>query len=198
MSEIQNAPAQETSAAPAANPHDGTSEAYQSHDSNQSIESAMDEKIQTDQLREQVEELETQEENAEPSKENQTSSQNDEFGSKFAALSRREKALRERESQIDAKLAELEERFAQMQQPQKPEPEVEPELPLEYRLKKDPLNTLKELGLGYEQLTNLALNDGKLTPEMQMDLLKQEIDQKYSSEIDQLKQELQERDKRLE
>lgn len=196
MSDYQSASLQEN-ATPAANPYDGTSEAYESHDSAQSIESAMDEKIQTDQLRQQVQNLEEQE-GQNKQQEQSSKSSDDEFSSKFAALSRREKALREREAQIDSKLLELEERFNQLQQPQEPQVEPEPELPLEYRLKKDPLNTLKDLGLSYEQLTNLALNDGKLTPEMQMDLLRQEIDQKYSSEIEKLKQELEERDKRLE
>ena len=45
------------------------------------------------------------------------------------------------------------------------EPEVEPEIPLEYKLKQNPLKALEEMGLSYEKLTELMLNDGKLTSE---------------------------------
>jgi hypothetical protein len=123
------------------------------------------------------------------------------FDSKFAALSRREKALRSQEDQITQKLSQLDammEKFNSSQTPAEPEPEKKVELPLEYRLKKDPLNTLNELGLSYEQLTNLALNDGKLTPEMQIQLLKDEMDSKYNTEIESLRNELVERDKKNE
>ena len=35
------------------------------------------------------------------------------------------------------------------------------EVPLEHRLRSNPLKVLEELGLGYETLTDLALNDGR-------------------------------------
>lgn len=171
-------------------PDQKTSEAYENVDKEQKLEQALEEKKEVEQLSEKIEELDK-------SQEESPSSESDEFSSKFAALSRKEKAIREKESQLNAKLAEIEEKLAKLEPTQEQKPS-EPELPLEYRLKKDPLGTLAELGLSFDNLTNLALNDGKLTPEMQMELLRQEIDQKYSKELDQLKNELLERDKRIE
>jgi hypothetical protein len=111
----------------------------------------------------------------------------DQFASKFAALSRREKELRDRQAEIEAKYNEYEawkaEREAEANN-------KEPELPLEYRLKKDPLNALAELGLSYDKLTELALNDGKLTPDMQMELMKRELEEQYNSKFETLKEEL--------
>lgn len=115
--------------------------------------------------------------------------QDDKFASKFAALSRKEKALRERESEIEARMAELEARLVPKEE------EKKPELPLDVRLKKNPLQTLEELGLPYEKLTELVLNDGQLPLEMQMQLMKEEMDRKYQSEIEKLRSELTEKEK---
>lgn len=121
------------------------------------------------------------------------------FNSKFAALSRREKQMRQMEAQLDSKMRALDERMAKLDQFSAPkEPEKAPELPLEYRLKQNPLEVLKSLGLGYEKLTELALNDGKLTPDMQMDLMRQELDAKYAKELESIKSQLAERDKKAE
>lgn len=201
MSDSSNPVITETvhAAQPAVNPYDGNQEAYAQHDQAQSLEQALDEKKEVDAIKGKIQELEGDEDleqvEAAPKQE-------DEFSSKFAALSRREKQLREKEAhmqgQYEKKLAELEARIEAMQKPQVEEVAKPKELPLEYRLKKDPLGTLKELGLSFDQLTNLALNDGKLTPEMQMDLMRQEIDQKYSSELESLRNDLLERDRKQE
>lgn len=181
--------------APATNPYDTAQESYEQHDAEQSLESALDEKIEAESAN-KIEEDSQAEEVQEP--------KND-FDAKFAALSRREKQLREKESQMqqqyEAKLAEIEaklEALSASKVEEVQEESKEPELPLEYRLKKDPLGTLSELGLSYDQLTNLALNDGKLTPEMQMELMKQELESKYNSKFESLQNEILERDKRLE
>ena len=108
----------------------------------------------------------------------------DNFDRKFAALSRKERDIRARESE----LAELEEKFQSMEQ--------EPEMPLEQRLRANPLKVLEELGLGYETLTDLALNDGKLTPDMQMQLIRDELETDYQSRFHDLEQRLEERDER--
>jgi hypothetical protein len=111
------------------------------------------------------------------------------FAAKFAALSRKEKALKQKEKQLESRLAELEKKIAP-----KEEVKVEEKAPLEYRLKKDPFTTLSELGLDYETLTRIALNDGKMTPELQMQLMreemKQEMDKTYGSELKKLREEL--------
>jgi hypothetical protein len=97
----------------------------------------------------------------------------EQFDSKFAALSRREKALRERE-------AELEQRYGNR----------EKEVPLEYKLKQNPLKALEEMGLSYDKLTELALNDGQLTPDMQMKLMRDELEDDYRSKFEALEKRL--------
>lgn len=158
--------------------------------SDPTAEQLMDERTVSDALVEEQKHEEAHPEEVEESKEGDKSS---EFDSKFAALSRREKSLRQKEQSIDDKLAQLEERFEQLSRPQESaQEEKTPEIPLEMRLKKDPLNTLKELGYDFQTLTDLALNDGKLTPEMQIQLMREEIDSKYSSELETLRNELRE------
>ena len=116
----------------------------------------------------------------------------DQFSKKFAALSRKEKAMREREDQYSRKIEDLERRLEEMNR--KPEPEKKPEIPLEWRLKQNPLKALEEMGLGYDQLTELALNDGKLTPDLQMQLIRSELENDYKSKFEELENRLQERE----
>ena len=116
----------------------------------------------------------------------------DQFSKKFAALSRKEKAMREREDQYSRKIEDLERRLEEMNR--KPEPEKNPEIPLEWRLKQNPLKALEEMGLGYDQLTELALNDGKLTPDLQMQLIRSELENDYKSKFEELENRLQERE----
>ena len=115
----------------------------------------------------------------------------DDFSRKFAALSRREKEIRAKEVEYDKRIAELEERLGSFGK--KPEPE--PELPIEYRLKKDPLRALEDMGLSYDKLTELALNDGKLTPEMQMRLMREELEGGYKKKFEELENRLLEKER---
>ena len=137
------------------------------------------------------------------SSEQETEKQVD-FDKKFAALSRKEKEIRQKEAEreevwsrkmeeLEAKIQELESR----NEPE-PEPEEEPELPLEYRLKKDPLKTLQELGYDYETLTELVLNEGKLTSDMQLNLLKEDLKREMEEKYGSLEQKLLEKEKREE
>lgn len=114
----------------------------------------------------------------------------DPFSSKFAALSRREKEIRKQSALLDARMQELESKLQQLNEVQTPVEQVAPEIPLEYRLRSNPLQTLSEMGLDYDKLTQLALNDGKLTPDMQIELAKSEIEEKYSKKIEELENSL--------
>lgn len=117
------------------------------------------------------------------------------FSKRFAALSKKEKALRQRESSVNARMAELEARLKGM------EPKVEapkPIIPIERRLRENPLDTLKELGLSYEKLTELALNDGKVSMEDRIELMKEEMENRHKSEIESIRNELLEKDKQNE
>jgi hypothetical protein len=72
------------------------------------------------------------------------------FGRQFSALSKREKAIREQEKQFKAREAEI----AKLQEQYSPEA-------LKRKLKLNPIETLKELGVDYDYVTNVAL-DGKV------------------------------------
>ena len=113
----------------------------------------------------------------------------DDFSRKFAALSRREKEIRAKEAEYEKRIADLENRFTVK------EPEKEPEVPFEYKLKQNPLKALEEMGLSYDKLTELALNDGQLTPDMQMKLMREEIENGYQSKYKELEDRILEKEK---
>ena len=113
----------------------------------------------------------------------------DDFSRKFAALSRREKEIRAKEAEYEKRIADLENRFTVK------EPEKEPEVPFEYKLKQNPLKALEEMGLSYDKLTELALNDGQLTPDMQMKLMREEIENGYQSKYKELENRILEKEK---
>jgi len=115
----------------------------------------------------------------------QEESSQDQFASKFAALSRKEKALRDREAEYESKFEEMERRLAEYET-QSQEPEVD----WEQLLRRDPLRALEEAGLGYDKLTELALNDGKLTPDMQMSAMREEIERDYKRKFEDLEERL--------
>ena len=104
--------------------------------------------------------------------------QDSEFDRKFAALSRKEKALRERELELERKFGSKEK-----------------ELPLERRIRSNPLKALEELGLDYDKLTELALNDGRLTPDMQMKLMREELENDYKEKFNSLEERLNAKEK---
>ena len=105
-------------------------------------------------------------------------SQDSEFDRKFAALSRKEKALRDRELELEKKYGNKEK-----------------EIPLERRIRSNPLKALEELGLDYDKLTELALNDGRLTPDMQMKLMREELENDYKEKFNNLEQRLNAKEK---
>lgn len=153
--------------------------------SNDQISNAFAEK-QTEETQQHVQEQSQEPQQQEP----------DEFASKFAALSRKEKDLRERERQMEQRIQEYE---AKMQQLQQPEPEAkEPELPLDYRIKKNPIAELEKLGLTYEDLTQMVLNDGKPSTDLQLKLMREEIERDYESKYKQLEDRLLEKEKQEE
>ena len=105
-------------------------------------------------------------------------SQDSEFDRKFAALSRKEKALRDRELELEKKYGNKEK-----------------EIPLERRIRSNPLKALEELGLDYDKLTELALNDGRLTPDMQMKLMREELENDFKDKFNSLEERLNAKEK---
>ena len=51
------------------------------------------------------------------------------------------------------------------------------------------------MGLSYDKLTELALNDGKLTPEMQMRLMREELEGGYKKKFEELENRLLEKER---
>jgi hypothetical protein len=108
----------------------------------------------------------------------------DKFAAKFAALNRREKALKATEK----RLSELEKKLNV--KPEVKEEVKAPVVPFEKRLKQDLFGTLKEAGFDLDTIVNIALNDGKLPQDMQLKLMREDIESGYKSELQQIKDEL--------
>ena len=137
--------------------------------------------VDASQIFEPESEAESEGESQEVQEVREQEGEDDQFSRKFAALSRREKDIRAKEAEYEYRMRELEERLQELQNP----PE-EPQAPIEERLRRNPFETLEELGLGYDKLTELALNDGQLTPEMQMKLMRDELENGYKSKFEEL------------
>ena len=137
--------------------------------------------VDASQIFEPESEAESEGESQEVQEVREQEGEDDQFSRKFAALSRREKDIRAKEAEYEYRMRELEERLQELQSP----PE-EPQAPIEERLRRNPFETLEELGLGYDKLTELALNDGQLTPEMQMKLMRDELENGYKSKFEEL------------
>lgn len=79
----------------------------------------------------------------------------DKFAQKFAALSRKEREIRQRETSLKAREQEIEVRLAKAA-------EIEA---LPSKVKESPLEALERLGVTYDQLTELILQQGQEKPE---------------------------------
>jgi hypothetical protein len=120
-------------------------------------------------------------EKVEPAKKEEDSK----FAAKFAALSRKEKALKQKEREIERRMKALE-----SSQPKVQEQVQAPVEPWESKLKKNPLEALKEKGYDLDTLIKLALNDGKLTPDMQMQLMREELENGYKTKFEEIEKKL--------
>lgn len=125
-------------------------------------------------------------------------SEDDGFGRKFSALSRKDKEFRDERASWENEKQELEQYRAEKAQREEDKNKQEPQMSIEQRLRRDPLGTLKELGMSYEKLTELALNDGKLDSESNMrnqfEDLESKFETKYGAEIKSLQDKLEEKD----
>lgn len=140
-------------------------------------------------VEELVTEMEKKDEVAQEVKKEEKAETN-KFASKFAALSRREKQLKAKEAELSKKLANLEK--AKVPEPKKPE-DFDRKFQREFR--KDPFGALEKLGIPYDKLTELAINDKKLTPDMQMKLMREEIEDGYKDKFEKLEQRLTDKEK---
>lgn len=114
----------------------------------------------------------------------------DRLAAKFAALSRKEKQIRQRELQMQQMQKEQEQKIAEMQK------QLEEERSYRSKLKQNPLKALEEEGYDYEKLTEMQLNNQNPTVEMQLRRMQEEMDRKYSTELENLKKQLQEKEEK--
>jgi len=123
-------------------------------------------------------------------------SPDNDFSRQFAALTRKDKEHREsvKAWQDEKQLMEVElQQLRGAQVSQEPEKEA---LPLEYRIKRNPIKVLEEMGLDFETLSKLVLNDGKLNSTMQRNVMADDIKSDYESQINELKARLDTRDEK--
>lgn len=134
------------------------------------------------------------EETAATETETEESSSNVDFARKFAALSKRDRELRTRESQWEADRAGIEAELARYKEAEEAAKQPE-KLAWNIRGKKNPLKFMEEeFGYGWDKLTEMALNDGELPADVQMQLKFDELDKKYSDQLEQLQNQLQEKE----
>jgi len=112
----------------------------------------------------------------------------DKLSSKFAALSRKEKAIKQQEMQFKQTQSEMQKQLADL----KAENErlLSEHSGYKTKIKERPLQTLKEEGLTFEQLTEMQLNDENPTTEMLMKKMREELSAQSKSELEALKKEL--------
>ncbi len=116
----------------------------------------------------------------------------DRLASKFAALTRKEKAIREQQNQLKQKQAEIDQLKKQYEE------RGSSEKSLAERLKSEPLKVLSEAGLTFEDLSQIVLNEGNPTPEMLIKRTRDEIESKYTKELEDLKKSMLEKEQQQE
>lgn len=114
----------------------------------------------------------------------------DPLGPKFVALSRKEREIREKSKALTTKEAELQKRLQDM------EARSKSEKTLAEKFKENPLAALQEIGLTYDQLSEIVLNDGNPTMDMKLERRAKELESKTLSEIEQLKKQIAEKEEK--
>lgn len=97
------------------------------------------------------------------------------IASRFAALSRKEKGIRDRERQMQQQMNQLQQ---QLEALKAQESEVGKWKSTPDRLRREPLKVLEEAGLTIEQLTEIMMNGGRPTPEMQISDAEKKVQQR--------------------
>lgn len=122
-----------------------------------------------------------------PKVEEKPSEADQRLAQKFAALSRKEKQIRDRERQMQSQMAQLQQQLEALKAQQS---EVEKYKSMPERLRKQPAEVLKEAGITSEQLTEMLLNGGKPTADME----RSELESKVMSEVQALRKYIEEKE----
>lgn len=106
----------------------------------------------------------------------------DPLSTQYAVLARKEKALRAKVQSQDAAIKAREDAIATREAAIKAkEAEYESGYVSKDKLAKDPFNTLQELGVSYDQLTEMALNQPQMDPQVRAHI--QRLEQRLEAEI---------------
>ena len=103
---------------------------------------------------------------------------NDNFAQKFGALSRRERELRQREASFKEREAKLEAQIESMREQIMGE--------FKEQLRTNPLQLLNDNEITFDRLTEMQLNDGKPTTEMQLAAIENKLRKEYNDKIREL------------
>jgi len=123
--------------------------------------------------------------------------QDDKFAAKFAALSRQEKQIRQKAMDLQQREAAFAAREKQLQeQLTAKEAELGQFKGFKEKIKTNPLQTLAEEGYDFEALTAMQLNEQNPTPEMLIQRMQRQMDEKYGKQLEELKAQLAEKEQK--
>lgn len=120
----------------------------------------------------------------------------DPFAPKFAALTRRDKEIREREKALQTAQKQIETEKAELAKWR--DERAKDTSDYKTKLKANPLAFLQEHEIPFDELVQMQLNDGRVTPEKLVQQMKAELDSKYSKELEELKKNLKEKEESAE
>ncbi len=127
----------------------------------------------------------------------ETQKPDDKFAAKFAALSRQDKILKQRHEAVARKEAELAQKEKEWQAKlAAQDTELGQYKSYKEQIKQNPLKTLEADGLTFEQLTQMQLNEQNPTPEMLIQRLQKQMDDKYSKQLEDLKAQIAEKEQK--
>lgn len=112
----------------------------------------------------------------------------DKFASKFAALSRKEKEIRHREAQFTAEMERIKAEKSEIEKWKAEKSNADSEF--KNKISSNPLKVLEELGITFEDLTKMQLNEQNPTPEMLIARTRQELESGYKKELEELRNSL--------
>jgi hypothetical protein len=158
----------------------------------QGSDSVSEEGVENEEGLQASEEEQTEETKIEEKKEE------DPLSRKFAALSRKEKEIRQKSADLDRKMAELEAKMASLEKGNQPDVPKTPELSMEQLLRKSPFEALEKAGYDLNTLAQIALNEGKLPQEMQIKLMREDMESQFKSQLEELKSQLAEKESKQE
>lgn len=119
------------------------------------------------------------------------------FAAKFAALSRQERHLKQQSAEIARQKADIAQREKEWQaRINAQESELGQYKAFKDKFTANPLSAAAEAGYDFEKLAQIQANDQNPTPEMLIQRVQKQLDDKYSKQLEELKAQLAEKEQR--